>query len=244
VPKIGFQDYSWQTPEILYNTPTVLSIENPKKFQLFFNSKKKVLIYRFICSYIGVIMDYHNDFREVFMKSKKLYLLVNAAVFAALICVCTAIISVPLPTGGYAHLGDGLVLLAGVILPLPYAAAAAGIGSALADIFSGYAIYAPITLVIKALCAITVFLLFKILGKLPTALKLPISAVAAELLMVGGYFFAEAVILGYGLGALGGIFGNAMQGLVGVIVCLALYLALSKTPLIHRSSNQSVDKTS
>lgn len=178
------------------------------------------------------------------MKNKKLYLTVYSSVFAALICVCTAVISIPLPAGGYAHLGDGLVLLSGILLPLPYAAAAAGIGSALADIFSGYVIYAPITFVIKALCAITVFLLFRLLCKLPAALKLIISSLAAELLMVGGYLFAEAVILGYGLGALGGIFGNSMQGCVGIAVCLVLYFALRKTPLIPKSGNQSVDKTS
>ena len=178
------------------------------------------------------------------MKHKHLFLTVNSAVFAAIICVCTAIIYIPLPSGGYAHLGDGAILLSGLFLPLPYAAAASAIGSALADIFSGYAIYAPITFVIKALCAIAFCLVFKWLKALPAALRLIISGVIAELIMVGGYLFSEAFILGYGMGALGGILGNCLQGCVGCIVCFIMYFALRKTRLLQKDKRYSDDKTS
>ncbi|MBE6693249.1 MAG: ECF transporter S component [Ruminococcaceae bacterium] len=176
------------------------------------------------------------------MKHKKLYLTVYSAVFAALICVATMIIYIPIPTGGYAHLGDGLVLLSGLFLPIPYAAIAAGLGSALADIFSGYAIYAPATLIIKALCAVTAALVFRALKKLPLILRTVFSCITAEILMVLGYLVVEAFALGYGAAALGGIFGNTMQGCVGTVGCSVLYLALRKTRLIanhHSSDNES-----
>lgn len=180
------------------------------------------------------------------MKNKKLYLTVYSAIFAALICVATWVIYVPLPSGGYAHLGDGLVLLAGFCLPLPYAALAAGVGSLIADLLAGYAIYAPATFIIKALCAALACLLIKAFKKLPIILNLSFSSILAEILMVGGYFFFEAVILNLGLGALGGIFGNSMQGCVGIIIGTALYIALSKTHLIPKfnTSDQSSDKNS
>ena len=69
--------------------------------------------------------------------------IVISSMFAALVCVATMLIKIPSPLKGYINLGDGIVRLAAWILPLPYGMAAAGLGSALADLFSGYVVYAP-----------------------------------------------------------------------------------------------------
>ena len=90
------------------------------------------------------------------MRNKQLLHTVMAALFAALVCVATVAVRVPIPaTQGYANLGDALVLLAAFFLGPLYGALAAGVGSALADLFAGYALYAPGTAVIKGLCAMT-----------------------------------------------------------------------------------------
>ena len=75
--------------------------------------------------------------------------LVLAALLAALTCVATMIITIPSPLKGYLNLGDSVVLLAGWMLSPVYGFLAAGLGSALADMFSGYVIYAPATFVIN-----------------------------------------------------------------------------------------------
>ena len=65
------------------------------------------------------------------MKSQKLSLkkIVLAAMFAALACVATMIINIPIPaTNGYINLGDCIVILAGWMLGGVYGAAAGGIG--------------------------------------------------------------------------------------------------------------------
>ncbi len=41
---------------------------------------------------------------------------VFSALFAALICVATMLLKIPIPAFGYIHPGDGLVLLAGIFL--------------------------------------------------------------------------------------------------------------------------------
>lgn len=56
--------------------------------------------------------------------------IVIASQFATLICVATMLIKVPSPFKGYLNLGDGIVLLAAWILPLPYGMIAVGLGSA------------------------------------------------------------------------------------------------------------------
>ena len=73
---------------------------------------------------------------------------------AALTCVATIVIKIPSPLNGYINLGDCIVLLSGWLLSPVYGFFAAGLGSALADLFSGYAAYAPATFLIKGLMAL------------------------------------------------------------------------------------------
>ena len=83
-------------------------------------------------------------------ESKKLRLLCLAALFAGAIAVTTAyLLHIPIPTGGYIHLGDALIYLAACLLPVPCAAAAAAIGAGLADLLTAPMWVLP-TLVIKA----------------------------------------------------------------------------------------------
>ena len=89
--------------------------------------------------------------------------IVMAALLAALTCVATMIIKIPSPLKGYLNLGDCVVLLAGWMLPPTYGFLAAGLGSALADTFSGYVTYVPATFVIKGLMALIAFYGFKLL---------------------------------------------------------------------------------
>ena len=161
------------------------------------------------------------------MKVKKLVL---AALFAALAYCATLIIHIPSPIGGYLNLGDCIVLLAGWLLGPAYGAAAAGLGSALADLTLGYTSYIPGTLVIKALMAVVAYYAAKAVpGK--SVVKSVVSGVLAEVVMVGGYFCFEATILGNGLGAAVGIASNLMQALAGIVCAVLIKLILDKKNL-------------
>lgn len=104
-----------------------------------------------------------------------------------------------------------------------------GLGSGLADLIAGYGLYVPGTFVIKFVVAL--------LGGLVLRCKfiraLPVRAVAAglvgEIFMVLGYLGYEAVVLGYGAAAVGGVPMNCIQGAFGVVAGAALFLALSKS---------------
>ena len=161
------------------------------------------------------------------MNKNRTLSLVLTSVFAALICVCTLMVQIPIPaTGGYANPGDGVLLLAAGLLPLPLSAAAAAVGSMLADLITGYMLYAPATFIIKGSMALLCgFLLKKLQGK-KTAYIL--SALAAECLMVLGYFLYEAIFLGHGFGACAGILGNAGQGALGAVIFCVLFPVIKK----------------
>ena len=99
------------------------------------------------------------------MSDKKIKSMVMAAVMAALTYVATTVIKIPAPTGGYVHIGDGLVLLCGWILGPWWGGAAAGIGSMLVDLLGGYMSFVPGTLIIKFLDAMAAALIVKALGR-------------------------------------------------------------------------------
>ena len=148
--------------------------------------------------------------------------IVMAALFAALVCVATMIIKIPSPLKGYINLGDCFVLLCGWMLSPMYGFLAAGLGSALADVFSGYVLYAPATFVIKGLMALIAFYLFKGMDKkAPKLASRAVAGTTAEITMILGYFLFEGVLYGFGP-SLVNIPPNAFQGVAGLIIGIIL----------------------
>lgn len=161
-----------------------------------------------------------------YSQSKKLAF---AALFSTLCCVGTVVVAIPLPNG-YFNVGDVFVLLSGWILGPFYGSVAAAVGSSLADVVSGYAIYAPATAVIKggsALIAYMLCLFFKTLIKKERFDFLPrlFSALFAEAFMALGYLLFETCLYGWG-GALLALTGNLLQGVCCLGIATAIFSAL------------------
>ena len=169
------------------------------------------------------------------MNDRKIKKLVTAAMLAALVCVATIVIQIPSPNQGYVNLGDCFVLLSGWLLGPWLGAASAGIGSMLADIITGYSIYAPGTLVIKACMAIVAGLIYRVMKEKSAFAAMIVSEIPAQCIMVVGYFFYAGLILGKGLfgeaGAVLGIPLNIVQSLGGIVAATALMLIIRKTGL-------------
>lgn len=152
------------------------------------------------------------------------------AIFAALVCVST-FIAVPLPIG-YFNLGDICVILSAYFIGPLYGAVAAGVGAAISDMLMGYVTYAPATLIIKALMALVAYAVYrgiKFAIKSPKLDFLPrlVAAIAAEILMIGGYFVFEAFILGFGMGAAASLVGNSLQAVAGIVGSTLIVSAVS-----------------
>jgi uncharacterized membrane protein len=166
------------------------------------------------------------------MKVKRI---VTASLFAALCCVMTLAVQFPAPMEGYIHLGDSLVLLSGFLLSPVYAMTAAGIGSALADLLSGYGHYAPATLIIKALMALLASVLNRMVFR-TSAKRVPslaIGAITAEIFMILSYFAYGTLIMGEAA-ALSSIPLNALQGVFGAVSSVSLAMLLTANKSIER----------
>lgn len=157
--------------------------------------------------------------------------IVMASLLAALACVATMIIKIPSPLKGYLNLGDCIVLIAGWMLSPAYGFFAAGLGSALADILSGYVVYAPATFIIKGLMALAALRVFRMIqnkvGNLPSRI---ISGIIAEIIMVLGYFLFEGFLYGFGPSVVN-IPANAVQGAAGIIVGVMLIRVFEKNKI-------------
>jgi uncharacterized membrane protein len=72
------------------------------------------------------------------------------AIMTALVTIATMLIQIPIPaTKGVFNIGDSMVYVSGLLFGPYVGAFSGGVGSMLSDMLSGYAIYAPATLVIK-----------------------------------------------------------------------------------------------
>ena len=123
----------------------------------------------------------------------KVRYLTMTGLMAALITIMTAYIChIPVGmNGGYIHFGDSLIYLAAVVLPRPYALAAAAIGGGMADLLTA-PIWAPATIIIKMLIVLP-------FSNKSTKIVTPrniFAAVLAYFISGLSYFLAEYILFG------------------------------------------------
>lgn len=165
--------------------------------------------------------------------------LVMTALMMALTYIATVFVRVPIPfTQGYVHLGDTMVFMSALVLGRKYGIAAAGIGTALADILGGFAAWAPWTFVIKAgmvvILGTAAATADRKKGKKSAVMlkiELAVGMLIAGAFMVAGYFLAEGVMYGNFVSAALGIPWNIGQFAVGMVLALTLQEALCRTQL-------------
>ena len=176
--------------------------------------------------------------REEKMESdRKTIKIALTGVMMGLVLVTTMMIRIHVPfTQGYVHLGDAMIFLSVLVLGRNYGTLAAGIGSALSDLISGYAYYAPWTFVVKALMAFVVGAALEYMekkGKFSVGRRTPLELLAmlfGGIEMTVGYYIAASLMQGNWVTPLYSVPGNIGQFIVGMILATALAKVLYRTP--------------
>ncbi|MBQ3131656.1 MAG: ECF transporter S component [Clostridia bacterium] len=147
------------------------------------------------------------------MHDEKIKRLTLAGLMCAIVVITTMFAAVPIPgvQGAYANAGDAAVYAAAYLLGWPWGVAVAAVGSGLADILLGSALYAPATLVIKGLMA---FIAAKLLKK--GGMRVPWLLVSG-LVMAAGYFAYECMLYGASVAMLS-IPANLIQAVLGAVL--------------------------
>lgn len=147
-----------------------------------------------------------------------------SGVLTALVFVTTAYIHIP-TTNGYVHVGDGLIYLAACILPAPYAIAVGSTGALLADCLSGFAMWAPGSVIIKAASV----LVFSRKSKKIAGARNVIALIPAAVICAGGYYLYESLLYGNFISPLLGIPASLTQSAASSVLFLAVGIAIDKT---------------
>ena len=170
-------------------------------------------------------------------RNKSINKMVLTAMMMCMIIVMTIIIRIPIPaTQGYIHLGDCMIFFSVLLLGWKWGAVAAGIGSAMADMFAGYVQYIPVSLVVKGLMAVVMGLCIEAAVKrgwegVKMRVAEIIGMVTAGAFMVSGYYIAESIMYGSFITPLASVPMNIIQFAVGVVLASALAYALCKTSM-------------
>lgn len=151
--------------------------------------------------------------------------LTYAALFAAIIMLATFFISIPNGVGGYIHPGDSVIYTCAWFMGGPIAAAAAAVGSALADLLAGYPQFALATFIIKGIMGLVVGVAMK---KMPNKIAYrTLAMLFGAIIMMVGYF--AVVVLLYGLvAAYTELLFNLIQAAVGILLGTVLIEAFRK----------------
>lgn len=160
------------------------------------------------------------------MKRRPVITIVLSAVMAALVTVSTYMVQIPVPaTGGYINIGDAMVFTSALLFGPVVGGFAGGVGSALADLWGGYLMFVPITLVVKGLEGTVAGLIRN--GK--STIRDVLAVLVGGTIMVMGYFVAEAFLLGFGVpAALVETPGNTFQVAVGALVSIPVTLVVRR----------------
>jgi len=166
---------------------------------------------------------------------------VLALALGVLVCLVTLFIRVPLPSRGYFNVGDVAVVFAGLTLGrslgkgMPgflWAGAVAGLGSATADILSGFAIFAPLTFVAKGMEGGLAAYAARFEG--PGRWSWVALGCGA---MVGIYFVGETLLPSIGLqGALAELIPNLIQATGGTVLGIGAFALLERTGFLKTHS--------
>jgi uncharacterized membrane protein len=148
------------------------------------------------------------------------------AVMGALTTVATMMIQVPFPaTSGYFNLGDAIVVATALLFGPVIGAIAGGLGSGLADLLGGWMLFIIPTTLIKGAEGYVVGYLAGD-PKERTLMKSIVAWLAGGIVIVVGYFIAEAFFLGMGVEAAAAeIIINVPQAIgsvLGVLISLAV----------------------
>ncbi len=166
---------------------------------------------------------------------------VIGGLLAAVVFVATCL-SFPNGAGGYTHLGDAMIVLTVMFIGGKRGAVSAGLGAMLSDLILGYPMWAPISLVSKAVMALIIGAILgsKLFGLRGRARWFV--AVLAGVIVEGIFYTAAGYCLEGGVGgAIAEAGGMAIQGGLAIVVGLILSEALQKSPLKNTMMHHTSD---
>ncbi|WHY89894.1 ECF transporter S component [Neobacillus cucumis] len=167
----------------------------------------------------------------------KTFDLILTSMLIALVFLST-FLNIKLPiaaNGGLVHLGTAMLFIAAILFGPKKAALAGAIGMALFDLAGGWALWAPITFVSRALQGYIVGKIAWSNGRNGNSIAFNlIGTIVSMPVMIAVYYIGEVILYGNWVAPVASIPGDVVQNVLGVIVALPVSVALKKVPYFNR----------
>jgi len=152
----------------------------------------------------------------------------------ALVFVATLLLNIKLPitaNGGLVHLGTAMLFIISILFGPKKAAIAGAVGMGIFDLFAGYTLWAPFTIVARGLQGYVVGKIAWSNGRNGNSIVFNVIAMILSIpVMLAVYYLCEGIIYGNWIAPVGSIPGNIVQNVVGIIVAIPVGIALKRVP--------------
>ncbi|MFF5996897.1 ECF transporter S component [Lysinibacillus sp. KU-BSD001] len=170
---------------------------------------------------------------------QKTFDLVITAMLATLVFVSTVYLNIKLPIlskGGLVHLGTAMLFIASILFGPKKGALAGAIGMGLFDIVGGWMIWAPITIVARALQGFIVGKIAWSKGHKGDNIALNVIAMIVSIpVMIAVYYIGEVILYNNWVAPLASIPGDLVQNVLGIIIAIPVWIILKKTPYFKKN---------
>ena len=163
---------------------------------------------------------------------KRTFNLIITSMLIALVFVATVLLNIRLPiaaNGGLVHMGTAMLFIASILFGPKKGAIAGAVGMGLFDLFAGWTLWAPFTIIARGLQGY-------IVGKIAWSNGRNGSSVAFNLLamivsippMLAVYYVCEGILYNNWIAPVASIPGNIVQNVIGIIVAIPVAVMLKK----------------
>lgn len=163
---------------------------------------------------------------------KRTFNLIITSMLIALVFVATVLLNIRLPiaaNGGLVHMGTAMLFIASILFGPKKGAIAGAVGMGLFDLFAGWTLWAPFTIIARGLQGY-------IVGKIAWSNGRNGSSVAFNLLamivsippMLAVYYVCEGILYNNWIAPVASIPGNITQNVVGIIVAIPVAVMLKR----------------
>ncbi len=174
------------------------------------------------------------------MNHSKAYDLVLISLLSALTYLFTRFINIQPPFalngGGLIHIGNVMIVVSSIVFGKKHGAASAALGMGIFDLTSGYAIWAPFTILIRGAMGYTLGYISHMKNNGNNIFYNVIAVIVSGILMIVGYYFAQVIIYGNWVTPIASIPGDITQVVVGLVLGLPLAAIVKK---IYRKPSAS-----
>ena len=170
---------------------------------------------------------------KIYSKSRpKTFDLILTSMLIALVFLSTVFLNIKLPisaNGGLVHLGTAMLFIVSILFGPKKGALAGAIGMGLFDLVGGWVLWAPITIVARALQGYIVGTIAWTNGRKGTSMTFNVLATIVSIpFMMVVYYIGEGILYGNWIAPLASIPGDLVQNILGIMIAVPVCMMLKK----------------